>query len=111
MDRDAKLRSAFRGRRGQSGVQPVLLPPQSPNLKSRLQRFHRSLKEECLSRPIFFGERSLRTAVRQYVGHHYRRERSDQGVENRILDAHKSSSIGWPWGKIGIGRPAELTNA
>jgi len=45
----------------------VLLPPQSPNLNAHLERFHRSLKEECLERMIFFGETALRNAVREYV--------------------------------------------
>jgi hypothetical protein len=42
----------------------VLLPAKSPNLNAHLERFHRSLKEECLERTSFFGEASLRNAVR-----------------------------------------------
>jgi hypothetical protein len=36
----------------------VRLPPQSPNLNPNLERFMRSVKEECLERMIFFGERA-----------------------------------------------------
>ena len=44
----------------------------------------RSVKEECLSRLILFGERSLRRALRQYVVH-YHGERNHQGKQNMIL--------------------------
>jgi hypothetical protein len=35
---------------------PVQLPPLSPNLNAHVERFHRSLEEDCLNRMIFFGE-------------------------------------------------------
>jgi len=34
------------------------------------ERWVRSVKEECLSRLILFGERSLRRALQQYVVHY-----------------------------------------
>jgi hypothetical protein len=43
-------------------------------------------KEECLARMIFFGEQSLRQAVRQFLGH-YHGERNHQGRGNRLIDA------------------------
>jgi transposase-like protein len=43
-----------------------------------------SVKEECLSSLILFGERSLRRALQQYVVH-YHEERNQQGKENLIL--------------------------
>ena len=44
----------------------------------------RSVKEECLSRLILFGESSLRRALQQYIVH-YHEERNHQGKDNRIL--------------------------
>ena len=44
----------------------------------------RSVKEECLSRLILFGESSLRRALQQYIVH-YHEERNHQGKGNRIL--------------------------
>jgi putative transposase len=44
----------------------------------------RSIKEECLERMIFFGENSLRHAIREYLAH-YHGERNHQGLANRIL--------------------------
>ena len=44
----------------------------------------RSVKEECLSKLILFGKRSLQRALQQYVVH-YHEERNHQGKENLIL--------------------------
>lgn len=44
----------------------------------------RSIKEECLGQLIFFGENSLRHAIREYVAH-YHGEQNHQGMGNRIL--------------------------
>ena len=60
MDRDAKFCASFRDILDGEDVEPLRLPPQSPNLNAHLERFFGSLKTECLSRMIFFGERSLR---------------------------------------------------
>jgi len=45
----------------------VQLPPRSPNLNAYAERFVRSIKDECLNRMIFFGERSLRKATGEYA--------------------------------------------
>ncbi|MFT4548146.1 MAG: putative transposase [Verrucomicrobiales bacterium] len=45
----------------------------------------RSLKSECLDRMIFFGRRSLESALEQFVAH-YHEERNHQGLGNRIID-------------------------
>ena len=43
-----------------------------------------SVKEECLSRLILFGEGSLRHALTQYVAH-FHHERNHQGKNNVLL--------------------------
>jgi transposase InsO family protein len=48
-------------------------------LNAHLERFHRSLKEECLERTSFFGEASLRNAVREFLAH-YHGKRNHQGM-------------------------------
>jgi len=48
------------------------------------RRFVRSIKEECLTRMIFFGQASLRHAIAQYMTH-YHGERDHHGVGNRLL--------------------------
>ncbi len=85
MDRDTKFCKSFRDMVDNAGVQPVRLPPRSPNLSPHIERFMRSIKEEALSRMIFFGENSLRNAVRQFVDHYYLHERNHQGLSNQII--------------------------
>jgi transposase InsO family protein len=84
MDRDGKLSPAFQEILKAEGTEPVLLPAKSPNLNAQLERIHRSIKEECLDRMIFFGEVMLRNAVLQFIAH-YHQERNHQGLDNRIL--------------------------
>src|SRR5262249_44040989 len=55
-DRDTKFTPAFDGLLKTSGVEPIRLPPQSPNLNAHCERFVRSIKEEVLDRMIFLGE-------------------------------------------------------
>jgi transposase InsO family protein len=88
LDRDSKYSAAFRNLLEDSGVEVVRLPPRSPNLNAHAERFVRSIKDECLSRMIFlifFGERSLRKATREYAAH-YHTERNHQGLENRLIE-------------------------
>src|SRR5437667_3893972 len=83
-DRDAKFCRSFRELIKTGSVNPLRLPARSPNLNSYAERWVRSVKEECLSRLILFGESSLRRALQQYIVH-YHAERNHQGKDNRIL--------------------------
>jgi len=68
------------------GVQPIRLPPKSPNLNAYAERFVRSIKEECLTRVIRICEGHMRLLTREYVGHHHR-ERNHQSE----LDSARSA--------------------
>ena len=48
------------------------------------ERWVRSVKEECLSKLILFGEGSLRRALTEFV-EHYHSERNHQGKGNVLL--------------------------
>ena len=85
MDRDTNFSCAFRTILEEAGVEPVRLPSKSPNWNSHLERFHLSIKSECLSRLIFFGESSLRRVITSFLAH-YHSERNHQGLENTIID-------------------------
>jgi hypothetical protein len=65
-------------------VKPLKLPARSPNLNAFAERWVRSVKEECLSRLIFFGEHSLRRALMEYIDH-FHGERNHQGKGNKLL--------------------------
>jgi putative transposase len=85
MDRDSKFCPEFRGILKNEGVKPLLLPPRSPDLNSHIERFRRSIKSECLERMIFFGEKSLRRAIKAYL-EHFHAERNHQGLDNQIIE-------------------------
>ena len=70
-DRDAKFTDSFRAIIRSGQVEPLKLPARSPNLNAYAERWVKSVKEECLSKLIFFGEASLRRALREYVTHHH----------------------------------------
>ncbi len=97
MDRDGKFCPSFRGFLKDEGIQPLRLPPRSPDLNAYIERFMRSLKSESLSRMIFFGEKSLRRAVTAYLDH-YHTERNHQGLENQIIEA--GDEVGQIDGKV-----------
>src|SRR5436190_13616010 len=83
-DRDTKYSESFRAIIASGRVEPLVLPARSPNLNAYSERRVRSVKEECLSKVILFGERSLRRAVSEYV-EHYHAERNHQGKDNVLL--------------------------
>jgi putative transposase len=83
-DRDSKYTQSFRAIIASGRVEPLVLPARSPNLNAFAERWVRSVKEECLSKVILFGERPLRRALRKYV-EHYHAERNHQGKSNILL--------------------------
>jgi hypothetical protein len=83
-DRDAKYTQSFRTIIASGRVEPLVLPARSPNLNAYSERWVRSVKEECLSKVILFGERSLRRAMSEYV-EHFHAERNHQGKGNVLL--------------------------
>ena len=85
MDRDSVFCASFRATLKSSGTLTVRLPPRSPDLNAHLERFHGSIKAECLDRLILFGETMLRNAIREYLVH-YHGERNHQGLGNRLIE-------------------------
>ena len=83
-DRDTKFCAAFRETLAAEGVKCVRLPPRSPNLNCYAERWVRTVKEECLSQLMLFGEGSLRRALREFETH-YHEERNHQGKGNVLL--------------------------
>ena len=58
--------------------------PSGPNLNAFAERWVRSVKQECLSKVILFGESSLSRVLTEY-SRHYHHERNHQGKGNRLL--------------------------
>src|SRR5215470_17820470 len=68
-DRDTKYSAAFRAIIESAHVETLPLPARSPNLNAHAERWVRSVKDECLSKIIPFGERSLQRAMKDYAAH------------------------------------------
>ena len=83
-DRDKKFCASFRSALAAAGVKPIMLPAKSPNLNAYAERWVRSVKQECLSKLVLFGEGSLQRGLNEYTAH-YHLERNHQGKDNRLL--------------------------
>ena len=55
-DRDSLYSRVFGEILQSGGVQPIRLPPKSPNLNAYAERFVRSIKAECLNRVVPLGK-------------------------------------------------------
>src|SRR6202048_4060438 len=96
-DGDTKFTRSFRAIIASGRVEPLVLPARSPNLNAHAERWVRSVKEECLSKVILFGERSLRRALSEYV-ENFHAERNHQGKGNILLfprdtDRHREGPV------------------
>jgi len=80
-DRDTKYCQSFRNIIESGDVKTLPLPARSPNLNAFAERCAQSVKDDCLSKLILFGEISLRRALREYLVH-YHAERNHQGKNN-----------------------------
>jgi transposase InsO family protein len=98
-DRDAKFSAAFDDLLRSAGIEPMVLPARSPNLNAHLERWNRSVKKECLSKIILFGEGSLRHVLSHYA-HHFHNERNHQGKANVIPFPAPADRIGESSGEI-----------
>ena len=90
LDRDPLFTSQFHVMLKSAGIEPIKLPPRSPNLNAHAERFVRSIKDECLSKIVPIGEHHLRRAVEEYA-EHYHFERNHQGLDNDLIDGMPES--------------------
>ena len=98
-DRDTKFCARFDSVLESVGIEALRLPPRSPNLNAHLERWNRSVKEECLSKLILFGEGSLRHVLWNYA-EHFHTERNHQGKGNVILFPVSEDRIGERSGEL-----------
>ncbi|MBT8207057.1 MAG: transposase [Acidimicrobiia bacterium] len=79
-DRDTKFTRVFDHILDPKGA-PKKLPPCSPNLNAFAERFVQTLKHECLTHFIVFGERHLNHLANEFVDY-YHTARPHQGIGN-----------------------------
>jgi putative transposase len=73
-------------------VKTIPLPAKSPNLNAFAERWVRSVKQECLSKVILFGEGPLWRVLTEY-SRHYHTERNHQGKGNSLLFPDMSNKL------------------
>src|SRR5262249_39287285 len=91
LDRDSKFSAKFRSTLKQAGTKVVRICANAPNMNAFAERFVRSIKSECLSKMISFGEGSLRRACTECVAH-YHGERPHQGIGNVLIQPESDAS-------------------
>ena len=99
-DRDTKFCSVFRATLAAGDIKPIQLPARSPNLNSHAERWVRSVKGECLSKLILFGEASLRRALTEFIDH-FHAERNHQGKGNVLLFPREKVGQQKPRSRVG----------
>jgi len=68
-DRDGKYSAAFDEVFAAEGITVVKIPTQTPRANCYIERWGRSLREECTDRLLIYDERHARTVAGEYVDH------------------------------------------
>ena len=92
-DRDAKFTGVFDAIFACEGVNTVKIPPQTPRANCYAERWIRTARAECTDRMLVYGERHLRSVLREYAGH-YNGHRPHQSRQQRPPD--QDGQVGAP---------------
>ncbi|QOV92117.1 integrase core domain-containing protein [Humisphaera borealis] len=85
-DNDGMFSAPFDEAMKAAGCEVKRTAIRAPNMNAFVERFNRSIQEECLDRFVIFGQEHFDLLVREYV-EHYHAERPHQGRENQVLIA------------------------
>ena len=83
-DRESKVCDHFDKLLRLTNIEPVKLPPRSPNLYTYAECFIFSAKSESLDRMILFSHTSLQHVLREYAAH-YHLGSNNQGIGNNLI--------------------------
>ena len=84
-DRDSKFTAHADELLRAMGTEPLRLPPRSPNLNERAERWIRSARTECLDHIIVLNERHLRWALSEFI-RYYNARRPHRSLQLRPPD-------------------------
>ncbi len=90
-DRDGEFVSDFDAALKGAGVRVITTAPQAPNQNAFVERWVKSIREECLQHFIVFGQQHFDFLISSYADY-YNTRRPHQGVGNRLLSG--------PWPKV-----------
>ena len=91
-DRDSKLTGHADELLRAMGTKPVLLPPRSPDLNGRAERWVRTVRNECLDHIIVLNERHLRWALGEFV-RYYNARRPHRSLQLEPPDGAVASTL------------------
>ena len=84
LDNDSLFTKQFCSMLGDAGCEVVRTAIQAPNMNAFAERFVQTVKRECLSKIILFGEQHLRRTLNEFVAH-YHSDRPHQGIGNNRI--------------------------
>ena len=83
-DNDGKFGPEFDEALLRSGIRAQPLPIRAPLMNAHIERWIRSLKDECLNHFMPIGSKHLDYLIAEYI-EHYHTERPHQGIGNRTI--------------------------
>tara|TARA_R110002073_G_scaffold101173_1_gene230011 strand:- start:202 stop:1269 length:1068 start_codon:yes stop_codon:yes gene_type:complete len=84
LDNDSLFVKQFCGTLEDAGVKIVRTAYQAPDMNAFAERWVQTVKRECLSKLILFGEGHLRRALNEFVAH-YHQQRPHQSLDNNLI--------------------------
>lgn len=99
-DQDSKYTKQFDNVLKSIGIEPIETSENAPLQNSHIERFIRTLREDCLDKIVIFNQKHLEYVLKEYITY-YNKARPHQGLDNKIPEYYDQETEVKPEGKIG----------